>query len=408
MGRGFFKGLLPSKSKPLEISNPMVSPSLPAKLTQKQLEEYTPKSQPYYIFSGSKWQRVRPPAAAATAQEEAPPPPVPGADEKPGTDEKAPGITNLRILTWNIDFMAPFPQARMSSALAYLQTLVDGIPTSTAVVICLQELRQDMPISLDRLDRTFDPQVADDLRQIAAAPWVQERFAVSDLAADHWRCGYNCVTLVDRRLGVVGVSRLPFVSEYRREALLVDIAVVAPPPSGGGGGGRPGSVLRVCNVHLDSMAGKPPMRPIQWKGCAKYLQRGSDGVAGGILAGDCNANQDYDLTLAEENGFRDAYLEMGGKDGDPEGHTWGPQSRGSRFPHKRMDKVCFCQPAGSGGDEQLLNLKSLEKIGIGVKVGDESVGAKLAEEGWLDFVTDHYGLMADFEIGKGWALAVEA
>ncbi|KAG8161724.1 hypothetical protein KVR01_008711 [Diaporthe batatas] len=411
MGRGFLKGLLPPKSKPLDISNPMVSPSLGAKLTRKQLDEYVPKPQPYYIFSGSRWQRVNPPATG----------PVPG----PGADDKA-GITNLRLLTWNIDFMAPFPQARMAAALAYLQTVVEGVPepSTTAVVICLQELRQDMPIDLDRPVSAgrFDPQIADDLRQVAAAAWVQGRFLVSDLATDHWRCGYNCVTLVDRRLGCAGASRLPFVSEYRREALLVDIPVApraaSPSPSSPSSSSSPGekqqqqtvgSVLRICNVHLDSMAGKPPMRPIQWKACAKYLQRASDGVAGGILAGDCNANQGYDLTQAEENGFTDAYLETGGEEGDPRGHTWGPQSKSSRFPHKRMDKVCFCQPGRGGGDgQQLLNLKSLEKIGVGVKIGDESISAKLAEEGWLDFVTDHYGLMADFEIGEAWILGVEA
>lgn len=391
MGRRFLKSLLPSKPKPLDISNPMVSPSLVDKLTKKQLEEYTPKSQPYYHFSGSKWQRDRPAAAR-----EAP----------SGANEKA-GISNLRLLTWNIDFMAPFPQARMASALAYLRTVVESIPASTAVVVCLQELRQDMPINFDRLEKSFDPQIADDLRQIASAAWIQERFLVTDLTTNHWRCGYNSVTLVDRRLGISDVSRLPFVSEYKREALLVDIAVRRSGEQTEGGAGSRRSILRLYNVHLDSMAGKPPMRPIQWKACAKYLQDESDGVVGGILAGDCNANQDYDLTQAEENGFKDAYLEMGGQEDDPKGHTWGPQSRSSRFPHKRMDKVCFCQPVGSGEDQQLLNLKSLEKIGVGVKIGDESISAKLADEGWLDFVTDHYGLMADFEIGKAWALGVE-
>ncbi|KAG6362258.1 hypothetical protein INS49_010488 [Diaporthe citri] len=391
MSRRFLKNLFPSKSTPRDIPDPMVSPSLVTKLTQKQLEEYTPKSQPYYSFSGSKWQRGRPPTA----------------QEAPGADEKA-RISNLRLLTWNIDFMAPFPQARMASALAYLQTVAEDIPASTAVVICLQELRQDMPINFDRLEKSFDPQIADDLRQIASAAWIQERFLVTDLTTDHWRCGYNSVTLVDRRLGIAAVSRMPFVSEYKREALLVDIAVT---PSGGQTEGQTGSsrsILRLCNVHLDSMAGKPPMRPIQWKACAKYLQDESDGVVSGILAGDCNANQDYDLTQPEVNGFKDAYLEMGGKDSDPEGHTWGPQSRSSRFPHKRMDKVCFWQPSGSDGDQKLLELKSLEKIGVGVKIGDESISAKLAEEGRLDFVTDHYGLMADFEVGEDYALGVQA
>lgn len=400
MSRRFLKNLLPSKSKQLKISDPVVTPPLVAKLTQKQLEEYTPKPQPHHVFSGSKWQqRGGPPSGAQQA----------------GAANEEPRISNIRLLTWNIDFMAPFPQARMASALAHLRAVVEATPESTAVVICLQELRQDMPVDPGRLlgSVSFDPQVADDLRQLASAGWVQERFLVTDLTADHWRCGYNSVTLVDRRLGVEGVSRLPFVSEYKREALLVDIPVVAPPRSGaqaegGGGTGRGRSVVRLCNVHLDSMAGKPPMRPVQWKACAKYLQDEADGVVAGILAGDCNANQSYDLTLPEENGFKDAYLEMGGKESDPDGHTWGPQSSNSRFPPKRMDKVCFWQPGEGGGDDEVLKLKSLEKIGVGVKVEDESISVKLTEDGWLDFVTDHYGLMADFEVGAAWSFGVQA
>lgn len=393
MSRRFLKSLLPSKSKPPEISRPTVSPSLVARLTQKQLGEYTPKPQPYFSFSGSRWQRARPPAA----QEESPP---------PHAANEGARISGLRLLTWNIDFMAPFPQARMASALSHLQALVEGTPASTAVVVCLQELRQDMPIDFDRLEKSFDPQIADDLRQIASAAWVQDRFLVSDLTTEHWRCGYNSVTLVDRRLGIASVARLPFVSEYNREALLVDIAVKSSRGQAGGEaeGGHP-AILRLCNVHLDSMAGKPPMRPIQWKACAKYLQDEAEGVLSGILAGDCNANQDYDLTLPGENRFRDAYLEMGGKEDDPEGHTWGPQSKKTRFSHKRMDKVCFWQQDRSEG-QPLLELKSLEKIGVGVKVEDVSVSERLAEEGWADFVTDHYGLMADFEVGDAWTLGV--
>lgn len=368
----------------------MVSPSLVAKLTQKQLEEHTPKSQPIHSFySGTTWQCVKPPTAKGGL----------------GVNE-ATKISNLRVLTWNIDYMAPFPQARLASALSYLQTLVEGIPASTAVIICFQELRQDVPINFDRLEKSFDPQIADDLRQIASAAWIQERFLVTDLTTDHWRCGYNSVTLIDKRLGVVSVARLPFVSEYRREALLLDIAVT---PSGGlaecRAANKP-SILRLCNVHLDSMAGKPPMRPIQWKACARYLQDESDGVVAGILVGDCNANQNYDLTQAEENGFKDAYLEMGGKESDPQGYTWGPQSKGSRFPHKRMDKVCFWQLDEIEADQRLLELKGLERIGVGIKVEDKSISAKLAEQGWLDFVTDHYGLMADFKVGEAWSLSM--
>lgn len=288
----------------------------------------------------------------------------------------------------------------MASALSYLQGLVDNIPTSTAVVMCLQEMRQDIPIDLDHLGTQLDPQIADDLRQMAAAEWVQQRFDVSDLGTEYWRCGYNGVTLVDRRLTIAKVARLPFVSEYQREALMVDIVLKQPSEPVGTNGDKK-SVIRICNVHLDSMAGNPPMRPVQWKACAKYLQDRSDGVVAGIVAGDCNANRVYDLTLPQENGFKDSYLELGWREDDQEGLTWGPQSKQTRLPHRRMDKVCFWQDE-MDGREAPLQLRGLERIGVGVKVEDEAVGEQLLETGYLQFATDHYGLVADFNISDGW------
>ncbi|KAK7729645.1 hypothetical protein SLS53_009215 [Cytospora paraplurivora] len=387
--------LLSSKYTQIATSAPMAPSLLIAKLTRKQLEQYKPTPQPYYTFNGSRWHLINPD--------------IPGSS-LPSTETETP-VRKLRLITWNIDFMAPFPQARMASALSYLQSLVENTPTSTAPVICLQELRQDVPIDFEHLERQRDPQIADDLRQIAAAGWVQQRFHASDLSTEHWRCGYNGVTLVDRRLAIAQVTRLPFVSEYRREALMVDLAVTQPEPSGHKqqpdlANGRTDDkelVIRICNVHLDSMAGNPPMRPIQWKACARYLQDRSQGVVTGILAGDCNANRDYDVALPRENGFKDAYLELGGREDDPEGLTWGPQSRQTRFPHKRMDKVCWWQDDSDGGKAPL-QLRGLERIGVGVKVEDEDVGRQLSEANYLAFVTDHYGLMADFEISDGWTL----
>ncbi|KUI67525.1 hypothetical protein VM1G_02582 [Cytospora mali] len=370
----------------------MASSSLIASLTRKQLEKYVPTAQPHYTFNGSKWQLADPDFSTALSNKNT---------ESP--------INNLRIITWNIDFMAPFPRARMASALSYLQGLVGNIPTATALVICLQELRQVMPIDFEDPRKQFDPQIADDLGQIAAAEWVQQRFNVSDLSTEYWRCSYNGVTLVDRRLAIAKVARLPFVSEYQREALMVDIVAKQPSENGGqepelvGENRGKKSVIRICNVHLDSMAGNPPMRPVQWKACAKYMQDKSGGVVAGIVAGDCNANRAYDLTLPQENGFKDAYLEMGGKEGDPEGLTWGPQSKRTRFPHKRMDKVCFWQDETDSGNVPL-QLRGLERIGVGVKVEDE-VADQLLEAGYLGFVTDHYGLMADVEVSDGWTLS---
>lgn len=39
----------------------------------------------------------------------------------------------------------------------------------------------------------------------------------------------------------------------------------------------------------------------------------------GVFAGDMNANKPLDRTLPQENGFKDAYLELGGKEDAEEG-----------------------------------------------------------------------------------------
>lgn len=366
----------------------MASDPLLARLTRRQLEEYAPKTQPHYVFLDSKWE----PVGHGNHR------PAPRPSEAPST-----AIANLRVITWNIDFMAPQPQARMASALSHLQHLVEGTPTSTAVVILLQELKQDRPLDLDDLTREAHPESSDDLGQIASSGWVQANFHVSDLTTAPWRCSYNSVTLVDRRLAVERAARLPFVSQFNREALLVDMALRAPAHQK-----RQGRVpvLRLCNVHLDSMAGNPPMRPVQWRGCARYLQDRRHGVVAGVLAGDCNANQTYDESLPGDNGFRDAYVELGGREGDPDGFTWGPQSKGTTFAHKRMDKICFCQDGGDAPGA-FLRPRKLEKIGAGVMVEDEAARKGLEEAGFFGFVTDHYGLMADFDLGDAWRFVTE-
>lgn len=386
-----------------------MSSKMNSNLLRKQLEQYTPQPQPYITFKDSIWRSIDPSQQiqqASTSNSPAPP-----------------TIINLRLLTWNIDFQAPSPQARMTTALTYLQTLVVNTAPSTAVIICLQELRQDIltssgdasaPTALETAARHPTSPDADDLGQLAAAPWVRARFHASDLlTTQHWRVPYNVVTLVDRRLVIARVARFPFVSEFGREALLVDVALR---PRGGGGEGEAAAatttaVLRVCNVHLDSMGDRSRLRAIQWKACAKYLQEEHDeaggGVVVGLLAGDCNANNVDDETYPMENGFRDAYLELGGEEGDYDGHTWGPHSRGTRFPHRRMDKVCFWQREEAvGGGRPPLELKALERIGVGLRVEDEAASRELIEERGLDFVTDHYGLMVDFEIEEGWTVAL--
>jgi tyrosyl-DNA phosphodiesterase 2 len=339
----------------------MVSKSLLPSLLKKQLT-YTPTPQHFYTFFSDSWQ----PSHCSLS------------DPTSSISHHEP-LQSLHLITWNIDFMAPYPQARMSAALSHLQHLISSIPSTSATVILLQEMQESSrPWASD--------QNPNDLTQLKTAPWIQEKFHLSDVDTGSWASSYGTVTLVDRRLVVKQVARLPFVSEFGRDALFVDVGL----------GGGDDKVLRLCNVHLDSMAGA--MRPLQWKALAQLLHPRADArlhesVAASVVAGDCNANQQRDGMEPVENGFRDAYLECGGVEGEEEGQTWGFQSlRWERWGRKRLDKICFW------GDVQV---SALERVGVDVKVGEERVVKELEELGELPFATDHHGLMGVFSVKDG-------
>lgn len=275
-------------------------------------------------------------------------------------------LRSLRLITWNIDFMAEEAIARITSALAYLEGLVASIPETTAVVIQLQEMQEGY--------------YAKDYTLLCSTPWIREKFHMSDINMSTTECSYGQVTLIDRRLHVQQVSRLPFVSEYQRDAVMVDVKLSTDEDK----------YLRLCNVHLDSMTGE--LRPVQWRAAGHWLHKEDEGIVASILAGDCNANRPRDRTEPQENGFKDAYLELGGVEGADEGNTWGYQSYRPRFKPTRLDKVVFW------GN---IEAKSLELIGVGVEVQDETAVERLRAAEQLSFVTDHYGLMCEFTLNSG-------
>ena len=128
----------------------------------------------------------------------------------------------------------------------------------------------------------------------------------------------------------------------------------------------------------------------------------SSEISGAALAGDLNAIQPFDQHIASENGLKDAFIEMGGKEDTDAGFTWGPlvpKSLRDRFGCSRMDKVLFYG--------QQLQVESLEKIGEDAEVeGTEDRGELLGlEQGVEDgtgqvhvYVTDHIGLAAEFVV----------
>lgn len=300
------------------------------------------------------------------------------ASQIPSVTYSEPAInpTAVRLISWNIDILVDFGEERMQAALEHLNSLTESTPKNVAVVVFLQEMS-----------------VAD-LEQIRDSKWINQRFNLTELDARNWLSPYYGTTaLVDRRLTIKNVFRVPLVSIFDRDGLFIDVALSnSQSPSSGD------KVLRLCNTHLESLVADPPVRPVQLKAASKYLQEAE--VASALLAGDLNAIQPFDLTLYSDNGLRDTFLELGGADGTEEGYTWGqqvPQWMKEKFGSSRMDKILL------NGDIQP---KNFERIGVDVRVAEEH-RAKMKEAGQDDWVTDHYGVMGDFELTGGWTLQTQ-
>ncbi|RYP18047.1 hypothetical protein DL765_004163 [Monosporascus sp. GIB2] len=329
-----------------------------------------PWAQPYYSWNTEKgqWQPVESPASRSSDQ------------------AYSAGITILALYSWNIDYMLPFPEARMNAALAHLEELTSQLPsaTTTAVVINLQEC---------------DPS---DLAIIGQKQWIRDRFYVTDVGTTAWASGcYGTTTLVDRRLGVLSCFRVHYSqTRMERDALFVDVATPAAAAVSGGHHGK--KKIRLCNTHLESLVVEPPLRPAQMRVVATHMHKATaadGGFSGAIATGDFNAIQPFDSSLHSDNGLRDAYLELGGQEGCDDGYTWGQQALKAlrdRFGCSRMDKAYSC---GSG-----LNLLSFERFGAGVEIDErereqrDGVLALGSEKPWI---TDHLGIKTVFSLSSG-------
>ncbi|KAF2133794.1 hypothetical protein P153DRAFT_380972 [Dothidotthia symphoricarpi CBS 119687] len=281
----------------------------------------------------------------------------------------------VRLMSWNIDMSMDFSEERMRAALQYLDDITSSTSTDIPIVIFLQEM------------------TTSDMKLIKASTWIYDRFFITDIDNSNWSGSfYGTTMLIDQRLKVKHVFRVPWISEYSRDGLFADIAISSRDASD-----SEEKVLRICNTHLDSLAASPPVRPRQLSTAATLLQDSS--VACALLAGDLNAIQPFDRTLHSENELKDAYLELGGEEDGDEAYTWGYQyAMGAenmrRFPCCRMDKILFrghVQPKG------------FQRIGIGATVAEDRK-EEMREVGQAAWVTDHYGVMGDFELAEGWSL----
>ncbi|KAI1441845.1 Endonuclease/exonuclease/phosphatase [Annulohypoxylon stygium] len=280
-------------------------------------------------------------------------------------------ITNIALYTWNIDFMLPFAEARMKSALAYLGDLTSpqNLSSTTAPVIFLQECTPS------------------DLATIAATLWVRERFHLTDVDSSNWATThYGTTMLVDSRLPITAAFRVHYSkTRMDRDALFVDVSLTNSSSSGSG------KKVRLCNTHLESMAFDPPFRPPQMQLVAGYMHEKEVHTA--LAAGDFNAIQPFDRTLHVDNNLNDAFLELGGKEDTDEGFTWGQQAATKlreQFGCSRMDKVYF------RGDAKLVKF---QRFGEDVLVEGERESREIIELGFeKPWVTDHLGVMAEVKI----------
>jgi tyrosyl-DNA phosphodiesterase 2 len=313
---------------------------------------YAPRYQQHWYADQGEWN------ATATAQ-------------APRSPEAPINAKTIRLISWNIDFLIGYAEERMSAALHYLEQLTASTSPELPVVIFMQEM------------------VSSDLKQIRESEWIKKRFNITDLNPEHWRGSrYGTTTLVDRRLKIESVFRVPFYTGMDRDGLFVDLALSRNDPR----------IFRLCNVHLESLVADPPVRPIQLAAAAKYLNDKNE-VAFALLAGDLNAIQPFDRTLHVENSLGDAYLELGGQEDSEEGYTWGQQAKRwarERFGCSRMDKILF------SGE---VHPQKFGRIGMGVKVADD-VLEEVEQEVEGGFVTDHYGVMGDFELTGDWKLDI--
>jgi tyrosyl-DNA phosphodiesterase 2 len=322
-------------------------------------DNYNPKLQDFWqATEHGTWQSTSPSQSPSSA---VPEPPI---------DTKA-----IRLISWNIDVLIGYAEERMRAALRYLDRVTASTPDEVPIVVFLQEMGQS------------------DLEQIRDADWIKARFNIAEIDHRNWLSPhYGTTALVDRRLTINNVFRVPWVSKFDRDGLFVDIALTNTQESR-----QDGKVLRLCNVHLESLVADPPVRPSQMASASQYLEKPE--VAAALLAGDTNAIQPFDRTLHIENGLKDAYLELGGQEDSDEGYTWGyqvPQLLRHRFGCSRMDKILL---------RGALQPVKFERIGMGIKVA-ENVRQEVetqVEGGW---VTDHYGVMGDFALTNGWALYV--
>ena len=271
---------------------------------------------------------------------------------------------SLQLLTWNVDAMSDGAADRLATILKYVQHKLFECPRGEQPAPCcilLQEVRADV------------------LGVILDNKWVREHFVVAPTKAEHWPggVGFGNVTLVARTVPVAGAGVLEHgYSAMKRHALIVDVRLGTCGASGRDSDAEDAErMLRIANVHLESLIQGTSYRPWQLRDTVKSLTR--RGVDAGIVAGDMNAITAQDWSLPAWAGLADAW--RGPEDG--RGNTWGYQPPTKEFLPGRLDKMLYL-PNGE------CEVDIPERVGVGVK----TPGGQWA--------SDHFGLLATVRMSR--------
>ncbi|KAH9843760.1 Endonuclease/exonuclease/phosphatase [Rhodofomes roseus] len=271
-------------------------------------------------------------------------------NEAPPTNITVTPPPSMHLVSWNVDFMAPNANARLQHALDHIRTTLEqqGGGSDGSLVPCC--------VLLQEVEGNATP-------IILKSKWVREHFVVVPTSPSQWpSTRYGNVTLVSNTVPIVGAQSLVFANSFMgRNALCVDVQLARP-------GEEESALLRIANVHLESMPEGTSRRPAQLSATAELLRDPS--VQAGVVAGDMNPIDPRDANLPAEVGLTDAYQ---GAEDDEASFTWGYQPR-NRFPVCRMDKILYTKHLS-------LVVDAPSRIGVGVKTSKGQ------------WASDHYGLM---------------
>ena len=273
----------------------------------------------------------------------------------------------LSLTSWNIH-ASPFKRVERS------QLILDRIlgPKSSDIIF-LQEVASDVRQSVlddPRVRSRFLTSDAENDTAFKGVPFAtmtllsNERFASPLLAEKDGSDGKGeGEGKRDSEMMLHSAFRMTLPSRYERDAFCVNFHDPA----------TPGNVLRLLNVHLDSLDAYF-RRAFQVHLLDRLLREG--GCSGGVIAGDFNAIDPDDRTLVEKHGLVDAWVKLYGRTTGRDGATWGVGVElENGLKPSRLDKV--------------------------VMLGLEPVDIEVLQPGRIDAGTpwsDHCGLRCTFTV----------